>query len=626
MNTKKYVTVAVAVVMALSCLGVFFASEDAKGADDPNAGDVWGMGYSLNDEQLIKYLLQDDDDDDDDDAKLELEDGTPVRDKEGLKKYFKERLTAAGVSVNKLDFNASYSYYIMAEVVSKNDDGYIINFAWSILIKADVDFLGEFLGKEAKLKDSVIAGAYITGTMVANKDRIVSKVSISGESFFKIEGDNNLPILNIAILKGTFELSATSGFDATIEFDEGKGFDFLPKEKIEMKVAGTAQTYGHGFLDGKADGILELIKEAPDEISGKLESMFDIKATAAVFAKSAFTGDVKVDVKAGDEIEYELEFNDDDKLLMDEIEFEVDFDMDKDKKELLGGSLIYQDGMKLTGDNVDKVKNGVSDAIREYEEIFFGKDVKLIYGGKTVTKKFGDKIGIPEVPDGKIFAGWNIAKEGKFLISEDTVMKSDIKAEPMFVTEITKLTLEDYKEKGYMAYFKIDKADLVIPDDVLKATAEGVLIVEGPGYKWIFAGGSYEAGATVNASIELKAEGHASFEGKKAVVLDFKAKGKMPDGTKVTYEVSGKLSANAMVDVFVNDGNNKLEFVGKAYVNAEGKLTFDVPHCSEYVLVESNMPTTASAKSDGEFPIMMIAIAAVAVVVVAGVAVFFLRR
>ncbi len=107
--------------------------------------------------------------------------------------------------------------------------------------------------------------------------------------------------------------------------------------------------------------------------------------------------------------------------------------------------------------------------------------------------------------------------------------------------------------------------------------------------------------------------------------IDFAASGLMPGKTTITYNVGDKFADGTELQIYfvVTDGEGNmigLEPVRSATV-VNGKVTFDLDHCSGYVLSAISVPGTA----DDDNTMMYIAIAVAAVIIVA-IAAYVLHR
>jgi hypothetical protein len=107
--------------------------------------------------------------------------------------------------------------------------------------------------------------------------------------------------------------------------------------------------------------------------------------------------------------------------------------------------------------------------------------------------------------------------------------------------------------------------------------------------------------------------------------IDFAASGLMPGKTTVTYNVGDKFADGTVLQIYyvITDGDGNiigLEPVRNATV-VDGKVTFDLDHCSSYVLSAISVPD-----SEDDNTMLYIGIAVAAIIIIAVAAVLLLRR
>ncbi|NLL95124.1 MAG: hypothetical protein GX224_05170 [Thermoplasmatales archaeon] len=696
MKTKKYAAFAIAMVMAVSCLGAFFASDGSEAEITLKEGDTWGMGAYIDEELIVEQLLK------------ALKESNPemnvllkdVSNKAELIKFIKD-MVKDETSFEKLDFSVYFGQHMLFEVASEDADGYVINFAVSMLVKASVNIKcreanpspGNAAGS-MDINDTFVLGIIMLGTVSTDADLWVKKISVTTDVFAALKGKNNYNSGGVAAggaddpfegLMGSIDIGVSLGYDSITEFKDGHTFQIFPGKNTERTFEGilaTSNIYNHVFVSddflldfiasenggpgfgdlgdfGDLDGDFDDFDDFTDDfeipgfgggffsIDDDFFEDFEVNLSMASFLKREYTaaGNHTITVECSDD---EIEFDFGGIGIMTpfggsdlEIEFDMGDDDDDDDddevstKEFLGSRLIYEEGFKLTGDNVDKVKDGVSKAIRAYEDNFYDREVEVSgnFADTPLKKRYGEPIGTYENDDeDKKFVGWNVAAaDGMHLISEDFVLKSNVKAEPVFVKEtaLDDLDVDKVNDLEGLVYVKITGDETTaISKEVLTAikNSGGVLIIDGPGYKWVLTGDELEEDSLNPVVNKVDWEVENRFADQSVVQLSFRAEGTMPDGTKVTYDASGEFATGSMIDVYVMDDGGNMEFIGSYRVGASGCVEFDVPHCSEYLLVQNSMPTQAySGDAKGDFPVLLVAVAA-CVVVAALAIVFYIRK
>ncbi|MEA4978107.1 MAG: leucine-rich repeat protein [Methanomassiliicoccaceae archaeon] len=140
-------------------------------------------------------------------------------------------------------------------------------------------------------------------------------------------------------------------------------------------------------------------------------------------------------------------------------------------------------------------------------------------------------------------------------------------------------------------------------------------------YSWSFAGDYKEGAGTFKADIS-KAVPDAELENaigstkvQNPLVLNFAASGELPINASVTYYVGDDYADGTVLTLFFyNEETKQLEDQGQDVTVTDGKVTFDLTHCSSYVLAEPS-----PEEDDNTMLYIGIAAAAIAIIAVAAI-------
>ncbi len=128
---------------------------------------------------------------------------------------------------------------------------------------------------------------------------------------------------------------------------------------------------------------------------------------------------------------------------------------------------------------------------------------------------------------------------------------------------------------------------------------------------WTFANGEAPENFTAEAKVEVSNE--------KEIKVDFDYSGKLPEGTQVTIQLPEGAPANkdgeTLYFYYHDQDTDTLEFVSEGTAK-DGKVTFDINHCSEYIITTEKLVTDAVEKTPDLLPIIGVGVAAVAIAAV----------
>ena len=114
---------------------------------------------------------------------------------------------------------------------------------------------------------------------------------------------------------------------------------------------------------------------------------------------------------------------------------------------------------------------------------------------------------------------------------------------------------------------------------------------------WTFANGDAPENFTAEAKVEVKSE--------KEVKVDFEYSGELPEGTQVTIDLPADAPINkdgeTLYFYYYDSEIDSKEFVSEGIVK-EGKVTFAIEHCSEYIITTEKPVTDEVATSSDLLP------------------------
>lgn len=158
-------------------------------------------------------------------------------------------------------------------------------------------------------------------------------------------------------------------------------------------------------------------------------------------------------------------------------------------------------------------------------------------------------------------------------------------------------------------------------EDLLSTEENAISVTsEDEAVAWTFANGESPENFTAEAKVEVSNE--------KEIKVDFDYSGKLPEGTKVTIQIpEGTVKykeGTTLYFYYYNPGTEKHELVSEG-VCKEGQVTFDIEHCSEY-LITSEKLADLDIVEKGPNLLPIIAVGAGAFLVVGFVTYFIIKK
>lgn len=332
--------------------------------------------------------------------------------------------------------------------------------------------------------------------------------------------------------------------------------------------------------------------------------------------------------------------------------FDFDFsDMEIDRESKLFLKDEDKDEVRNDFNKVKNVFNGLASKLPSSNVTFYGleqidedEDVWELYAVRETEVPYNGRITdfpvLENVTYGKgedaveyKHVGWGYKEDWDYGGEEDVIswnsawkVKGDLDLYPIFAVIYKSLdeAFDNIEDDGLQfRYVSTKIGDLEDVD--YDFDYEGTLYVDvydgdKLSYAWTVNGA--DDGKITNFKIETLKEGKLydkvdeKVEGN-FLYLDFKSSGKTPPGTTVSYNVDGVFDNGTELEVFFvieEDGEVRLDTVGYAVV-AGNMVTFDVPHCSGYLLNVIPMP------SDGDTGYLLyLGVAIVAILLIAGIA------
>lgn len=638
MNCKKSIAIALALVMAISCITVTIVPSDDSDAVamDIQKGDAWGFGGSMGIEELldvVNEIIKED-------KELDLIFG------ELTKENYLERinliLSFIGSRVD--DFSINSDVWYISEVIEKNDNGYIVDLAMAA--KVDMTLSGTFAGE--LVDDSETGGPDLTV-----KDLVLGlRMSMGGKAYldkdFALTGMNvdydissDFSLETNVVLDDDDELELT---DALHAYDKyiilGGGFDVeLFNGKIHLLPVDGNRGWTDEF-DARITMNMNIATDITDDDGENLSKQ--VHETEIVRDQKW-----KVDVKDVDGTLYMYPQMDMDDLGIPDISMIGYYTFPFEDDDRIPGFLMVGDDLKLDSAGKDTVRNGISkidggihDNVKDmvFTVTFLDMNDKVL---DTQKVKYGGTVTLPTKYDGVVitdddgekeaFVGWET--DDDVIWKAEFPVKSDMTLEPEFadvVSDDKKPGAADFNRNPNVIWDLKDTSD-AIHDAIDNSLIQGqntlyISITDADGnllYKWKLNAGN-DMGTT-SASIipeieELETPDRTYLkdvaDGRTTMYLDFKASGTMPGNTTVTYVVGDRFADGSTVTIYYDDtGSRTAEYAGTAVVS-NGTIDIDLAHCSSYMIVGDE------GSSDSGTDMTTLAIIVVAVIAVIAVAAF----
>ncbi len=657
LKLKLLIAVLIAVSMVVPCAA---AIESASASpDDETAGmalgDAWGIKFTADKDQLMEMIFDEEDEDNQD------------------------MYDTLDEAIKKADVNAA----LIVEVIRANDSGYTISVDGGILIEVSVEYDDDIeldgdeypLRAEASLKAVVV----VQGLVNLDADFNITSVDVAIDAFIDAELSTNFSIMNYIDLMNdeTGEMDISDVFT-----DTDNDSEIMAGASLRYSMSSTG---GSGVttvedlndviytltLDGKQSMFASVFANIDGEIAEALMYMIPEDSDYEDFIVDEDT--IQVSMTFGAYAVTDMEFS----LLAEQNgdngdgTFDYEFyigDLYLTTEELSPDDLPFFDSLAdievdpdfeyyLDSTEKSQVRSVFNKVLSAYNGSGSGLNFTVTYVVEeeetTQTVAFNKFVNPPAVPDKTVgdetmkCVGW-MTEEG-LEWNAGWGVKGDVTLYPIYAEEFTDVSeLMTYMGAGtsgdpVYGHIRIDGAD-GLADFLSSGSFQfyGTLYVdvyddEGNYlFSWtIFNDGSALDPDTVMdlniVSEELTDEelealsGHFLSGETSFLYIDFAASGLMPGKTTVTYNVGDKFADGTVLQIYfvVVDGDGNvigLEPVRNATV-VDGKVTFDLDHCSGYVLSAISVPDTADDDT-----MLYIAIAVAAVIIVAVVAFVLHRR
>lgn len=656
MNPKVILAILIAVTMVVPCAAAMEATTaDAEEAtSDLALGDAWGIKYTPDKDDLIELLLGD----------------------EEIPEEYQEMYDMIYDAVKKANLEAALMIEIVRADESgytASVDGGII-FDFSFLFDDDIPLGDEELPLKADASAKVVI--VLQGLVNFDKDLAITSVDLKIDALITAELKTNFSMMkyvelmndesemtindvltdtdNISTVKAGASLSysmySPDGSVATSN-REGEDIDY------ELTLNGKHTLFASVFIniDGEIAELLQyiMIDNGDEDDAGDAFDLDQFIIDEDTIQASFILGDTTTDtiefvlsVIQGEELddgmfEYifrfgEIQFRSFDLMPSDLPEFETLAELEIDRE-----NELYLDSTEKT--QVRSVFNKVKSA---YDGSASNLSFTVTYDvdGVETTQKvgFNKRISPPAVSDKTVdnttlkFVGWSIEDGPEW--NPTWGVKSDMTLYPIYAqtfTDATETMNHLNGTTGESAYIRVTGVSGL--EDFLDSdfSFDGTLYIDvyDDNGKYLFSwtifndGTPLEPDTVMQLGIEKKtltdeqknqlSEGRLSGE-HAFIYIDFEASGIMPGKTTVSYYVGDDFADGTVIQIYhvVFDGEGNmigLEPVKSATV-VDGRVTFDLDHCSGYVLSAAIIP---SSGNDNTMLYIGIAIAAAIIVLLA---------
>lgn len=659
LNLKVIIAVLIAVTMVVPCAAAM-ESTTAGAVEEPSGlalGDAWGIEYSGDKDDLIELLL----------------------DGEEVPAEYLEMYNAIHSSIEKANMDAA----LIIEVIRADESGYTISVDGGILIEVSVEFDDEIeigdgtygLNADASLKAVIV----FQGLVNLDAEYNITSVDVTIDAYIDAKLTTNFSIMNYIELMNdeTGEIGPAYVFtetDNTSELMAGASIGYSMYSAGESGVT-TIEDLGDVAyvltLDGKHSVNASVFANIDGEIAEALIYMMPEDSDYGDFIIDEDT--IQASMTMGDTVMTDMEISLDAEQNGVENEdgtFEYAFDIEGlhlGTETLLPSDLPYFE--TLADVDVDPEFEYYLDSTEKSEVRGTFNKILSAYNGSasdlkftvtyvvdevetTQTVGFNKFVNPPAVPDKTV--GENTMKCVGWM-TEDGLewnagwgVKGDLTLYPVYAEEFTNVS-------DLIAYMKSDptvpaygyiRIDGVA--DLADFLGSGNFEFNGTMYvdvydddgKYLFSWTIYNDGTPLDPSTvmdlniaggeltdeELEKLSESLISGETSFMyIDFAASGLMPGKTTVTYNVGDKFADGTVLQIYyvITDGDGNiigLEPVRNATV-VDGKVTFDLDHCSSYVLSAISVPD-----SEDDNTMLYIGIAVAAIIIIAVAAVLLLRR
>lgn len=660
--------VLIAVLIAVSMVVPLAATIDSASAlsdeetSDMAVGDAWGVEFTADKDQLMDLIFDEEDED---------EDVYQVLDEAVKKADANAALIAEVIRANESGYTISVDGGILIEVSAEYDDNIEIDPYAVSATSLPVEYP---LNVDATLKVVLV----VRGLVNLDADGNITSVDIAIDAFIDGKSTTNFSIIgyidlmnddtgemepsdvftdtdNVSSIKAgaslRYSMSSTGGSGITTLDDSG---DMIYTLTLDGKHSLFASAFAN--IDGElAEALIYMIPEDLDYEDFIIDE--DTIQVSITFGASAITDmELSLLVEQGHDNSdgtYEYEFYIEDLYLGTE-----DLSPDDLPNFASLADIVVDTDFEYYLDSTEKseVRGVFNKILSAYNGCGSGLNFTVTYDidgvETTQTVGYNKFVNPPAVPDKTVgdktmkCVGW--MTEDGLEWKADYGVKGDVTLCPVYAEEFTDVSeLMTYMASGtsdipVYGHIRIDGAD-----DLAGFLSSGSFVFFGTLYvdvygddgNYLFSWEIFNDGTALDpdtvmdlgiVSEELTDEelealsGHLLFGETSFMYIDFAASGLMPGKTTITYNVGDKFADGTELQIYfvVTDGEGNvigLEPVRSATV-VDGKVTFDLDHCSGYVLSAISVPGTADDNT-----MIYIAIV-VAVVIIVAIAAYVLHR
>lgn len=604
---KKLTIIAITAILLTSYAAVAVSPAVYESDAASNDYSYIGFGGELTAEKAILFLLQEEADDIFGDRTGDILEDLIENDNDITIEKVKDFLSVK-YDINEFNIGGSVELWFNAKYNTTDMD---MAFAFSGAISIDITLTDKSAGTKIIFDD-------VTLTCIGNGNIVYALGGEVNDSFYVnasggiiLDGKTNVPFDDDAPLKSEAEqFNYNIGFasDLTVSFPGSNAFG-IAKEKGKCEADVT--------VNGSY-GLTSNIPEIPTIVS---------------YVASAKKVNINYDEEEGYEvmigkIGFDLPLTATDK---EELEDEIE-----DMQEDVPPSLIHNNSIKINESKYNEISSKILSLKSKTDSNLSKLDIKVTYldvnGNKIAEKtaKFGTAIESiayeGDVPEGKKFIGWS--PDNAVAIKNSYIALGDIKMMPVFATVSEIGNVDEVLASNDIIIVSIDVGETAeIPlgkfeygKTIIIEIRNGTEIVS----KWTISGNK-EAGTidSLKLGVSMESAPDATSNvanGKKSIYLNFEANGKMPSDSSISYNVSNTYNDGTAVEIYHVEGE-KVTKVAQRTVN-NGFIDIPTTGFSGYLIQELESYSDSGSTID----IKTIAIAAVAIVVVAGVALMVIRR
>ncbi len=670
---SKTIAMALGILMVLSCFtAVSFASDDSDAVTGPEAGSAWGLGASFDRSDIIDIAnsaitemgL---------DEYIKLLTGDEKITEENYLRIINQLLTFASsdVDVKITDLNMNGDAWIIYEIVEKNSNGYVVDYA--TVFGTDITFAGTFKEKaldndtDELIIEKMKAGVYFyeKGSVYLDRDFAVTALDSSYRLSMQVDLSANIDIVDgemelvDRVVDRSYYLNLDGGLDAIlidgvmhllptgdetkwkdtfdVRIDMNAGFNTnLPltdEEEIGREVRETEyiEDVEINMMAENVDGVL-YIYPLYDIIDDAIENAID--EIGEILKEEG----IMIPIPPIDK---------------DEIIGSMCYTYPFEANPNIPGEILIDGSLKLSDSSKKEVWKGVDRVVDEAGDVTEGLEFTVTFkdiDGKVLKKTtvgYGDTVELPTVYDGKIitdddgekeaFVGWETDDD---IIWKSTYpVKRNLVLEPDFADVVSddRTPVQSDFDRNGTAVWELNQGSSMIDKAIDNSLLQGentlyVTVTDDDGkvlYKWKLSAGNSGAGtATIIPEIKEQSTPDKDYlkavsDGKNALYLDFSASGKMPGDTTISYYVGDRFADGSTVTIYYDNATTGCaDFSGTSVVK-NGYIDIGLAHCSSYLVVGDD---AGSSDSGSGMDTTTIVIIVVVVIVVILIAAYFLMR